>query len=98
MQDVTAVTAAAQAAAYTAVMKQTDIPRALRRHQSERIKAKRKVYHTGPRPGQDSRDQARRLGMVAHTAKPCSCWMCGNARRHNGPTIQERRHFQIAAC
>lgn len=79
-------------------MKNTDIPRALRRHQCERIKAKRKSYHTGPHQGLDARTNARRLGIVAHTAKPCSCWMCGHARRHNGPTIQERRHFQIDAC
>ena len=25
----------------------------------------------------------------------CSCYMCGNRRKHEGPTIQERRHEQI---
>lgn len=93
-----AVTAAAPAAAYTAGMNDTDIPRALRRHHAERIKAKRKTYRNGPLPGLDHRRNERRLGLVVQTAKPCSCWMCGHVRLHNGPTIQELRHFQIGAC
>lgn len=28
--------------------------------------------------------------FAEHLAK-CSCWMCGNARKHEGDTIQERR-------
>lgn len=26
--------------------------------------------------------------------KLCSCWMCANYRKSEGPTIQERRAFQ----
>lgn len=33
----------------------------------------------------------RRIGMFAKTPKMCSCFMCGNQRKHNGPTMQERR-------
>lgn len=33
-----------------------------------------------------------RVGMYAATMKPCSCWGCGNARRHDGPTRRERQH------
>jgi hypothetical protein len=36
--------------------------------------------------------EPRRVGMYARTPKPCSCWMCGNPRRHHGePTLRERR-------
>lgn len=27
----------------------------------------------------------------ADNLTPCSCPMCGNRRRHDGPTLQERR-------
>ena len=34
----------------------------------------------------------RAHGKVAGTRKLCSCWMCGNPRRHRGEeTVQERR-------
>lgn len=29
-------------------------------------------------------DQASRRGRLAKTPVPCSCWMCGNPRRHEG--------------
>jgi hypothetical protein len=32
--------------------------------------------------------------MLATTPTPCSCWMCRNPRRMEGPPIQERRHCQ----
>jgi hypothetical protein len=32
--------------------------------------------------------------MASTHCKPCSCHGCGNARKHEGPTIQERRAFQ----
>lgn len=28
---------------------------------------------------------------VAKAPKMCSCWMCGNRRKHEGPSISERR-------
>lgn len=33
----------------------------------------------------------RRVGMFAKTPKMCSCFMCGNRRKHQGPTLQEIR-------
>ena len=59
--------------------------RAARRHEAERVKAKRlKHTHTGP--------------PTSETPAMCSCWMCGNPRKYFGKrTIQERRLFQEAA-
>ena len=62
--------------------------RAERRHHNERLKANRGKYRT-------MLDDAtpKRVGMAVHTACACSCWMCGNPRRHSGErTIQERKH------
>ena len=64
--------------------------RAERRHHNERLKAKRSKYRT-------MLDDAtpKRVGMAVHTATRCSCYMCGNPRRHfNQKTIQELRHEQ----
>ncbi|WP_215779105.1 hypothetical protein [Paludibacterium sp. B53371] len=35
----------------------------------------------------------QQIGLAAATPKPCSCWMCGHARRHHGRTMQERRQL-----
>lgn len=36
--------------------------------------------------------EQRRIGWLANSRAPCSCWMCGNPRRYLGElTIQERR-------
>ncbi len=71
--------------------------RALRRHHLARIKHKRQNYSGGYIKSLPPAEQARRLGVIAHTAALCSCWMCGNPRRYgDGPTIQERRFFQDA--
>jgi hypothetical protein len=60
--------------------------RALRRHHEERIKRRVKEYYSGVH-----KDDARRVGQMAHARKLCSCWMCGNPRRYfNEPTLQER--------
>ncbi|GAB2876052.1 hypothetical protein GCM10027093_09420 [Paraburkholderia jirisanensis] len=38
---------------------------------------------------------AKDLGKVVDTPTPCSCWMCGNARRYFGErTVGERRWLQ----
>lgn len=62
--------------------------RAFRRAQIKRVKKARKVYFTyswNPSP--------TRLGKLVHTAKACSCYMCGNPRRyHDGITVQEIKH------
>lgn len=62
--------------------------RAERRHHAERLRAKRKNYLGG-------NNDDKRLGKLVHTATACSCYMCGNPRRHfNERTIQEKRHEQ----
>jgi hypothetical protein len=32
-------------------------------------------------------------GKYADNLKRCSCWMCGNIRKQEGMTIQERRFY-----
>lgn len=50
-----------------------------RRHESSRLKEKRKDY----------------AAVKAGTPKPCSCFMCGNPRKWFGEkSIQERRFYQ----
>ena len=61
--------------------------RAERRHHYNRLRAKRGKYTM------IGESTPKRLGMAVHTACACSCWMCGNPRRHSGErTIQERKH------
>jgi len=62
--------------------------RAERRADTAKTRAKRKrlcknVFDYEPT------DKA--LGLLANTAKPCSCWMCRNRRRDEGPPIKELR-------
>lgn len=58
--------------------------RAYRRAQAARLKAKRRRYYNAARGERD-------VGLLLHTATRCSCWMCGNPRRHAGErTVQER--------
>lgn len=65
--------------------------RALRRHHRERLQEARRHHF-----GRDLAADARSLGMAVTTAKPCSCWCCGNPRRHFGQTHQESRLFARA--
>ena len=61
--------------------------RAVRRHHEQRIKRRVTRYHGG-----HAVNQVRAVGKLARTRRPCSCWMCGNPRRHLGEvTVQERR-------
>lgn len=62
--------------------------RAFRRHQDRLAKRWARDYlrewmgDKNPEPG--------RVGFWASVhCCPCSCWMCGNARRTEGPTWQE---------
>lgn len=32
-------------------------------------------------------------GKYADNLKKCSCWMCGNLRKQEGMTMQERRFY-----
>lgn len=62
-----------------------DTKRALRRHHVRRLKKSRQHYW-----GPATKDPGH-AGKVVSTPCPCSCWMCGNPRRHlNEPSRQER--------
>ncbi len=37
------------------------------------------------------RSRAKAWETLANNLKPCSCWMCGNLRKHHGPRPQEAR-------
>lgn len=37
---------------------------------------------------------AQTVARAANHGVLCSCYMCGNKRKLEGPTIQERRHSQ----
>ena len=64
-----------------------DMKRALRRHHAARLKHARGHYW-----GHDIWHEPKLLGKVINTPTPCSCWMCGNPRRHfKELTRQERR-------
>jgi hypothetical protein len=60
--------------------------RAIRRHHRARLKRTRRRYW-----GRDLAQEPKMLARVVNTKNPCSCLMCGNARRHAGDTMQERR-------
>ena len=61
--------------------------RALRRHHEQRMKQRVANYYGGY-----ARWSPRARGILAHSRTPCSCWMCGNPRRHLGErSLQERR-------
>lgn len=63
--------------------------RAERRHHIERLKQKRRFYWGCAR---DLAKEPKQLSMAVDTPTPCSCWMCGNARKWFGEaTLQERR-------
>ncbi len=58
--------------------------RALRRHHVARRKrwAARELAHIVE--GHQGRSRRKTVGLLAETPKRCSCWMCGNPRRHFG--------------
>lgn len=55
-------------------------------HHRERLKLNRRNHW-----GRDLSAQPEILSRAVNTPKPCSCFMCGNARKHAGATLQERR-------
>lgn len=69
--------------------------RDLNRHHAERKKTRVKkiVVLRGTDPGDASFH--RQVYLTAATPVPCSCWMCGNPRKHlkgvDAVTVQERR-------
>lgn len=61
--------------------------RGIRRHHEQRIKSRVRRYYGGL-----AVDDPRYIGKIAHARRLCSCWLCGNPRRHWGQaTIQELR-------
>ena len=61
--------------------------RATNRHHEERIKNKVKNYHNV----HTDKSVEKSIGKVAHSRAICSCWMCGNPRKHFGEvTIHEK--------
>jgi hypothetical protein len=67
---------------------------ARRRADRARIRKNRSHYWWGRRLTVDE------LGKVVDTPTPCSCWMCGNPRRHlkkDRLSIWEQRWFQEVA-
>ena len=66
-----------------------DGKRAERRHHVARIKAARRFYW-----GRDLSKEPVVLAKAVRTPHPCSCRVCGNDRKFEGRTIQERRFLQ----
>jgi hypothetical protein len=66
-----------------------DMKRAQRRHHVARLKRVCAGWLA-----RDVRESPRHLGKRVTTPAPCSCWMCGNKRRHEGLTIQELRDIE----
>lgn len=66
--------------------------RADRRRATAKVKAKRSKSYWGYDRSAERMD-ARRAGMVTHTAAICSCHMCGNPRKWFGQrTLKELIH------
>ena len=61
--------------------------RAERRRRAERQKRRARQFHGGW-----AANDLRVTGIYARTPKSCSCWCCGNPRKHfDLPSIQELR-------
>lgn len=73
---------------------------AYRRHTEERAKARarRKLkarWTWTPPEGRPADFVAAQVGMMAATRAPCSCFACGNPRRHFGELLMgERRALE----
>lgn len=65
-----------------------NMKRALRRHHVARLKAARRFHW-----GRDIHHDAKAVGKVVDTPCPCSCWMCGNPRRHFKDVSQQEQAF-----
>lgn len=61
--------------------------RAQRIHHKERLKQKRAKYNIA------FRADARWLGILVDTPKPCNCWMCSKPKKHTA-SIAEIRETQ----
>jgi len=66
--------------------------RAWRRHHIARLKAKRSAYYGNYIKTLPPEAQQRQIGILANTARRCSCPLCGNPRKHwHQPTRQEKQ-------
>lgn len=68
--------------------------RAARRHHLSRMKAKARRVSKHWMSELSAQDTAHRAGRLANNLAICSCSGCGNQRKYEGPTLQERRHNQ----
>lgn len=64
--------------------------RAIRRHHRERLKKTRRNYWSMDFDREfnpeflDQEIETKKLGKVVNTPHPCSCYACGNPRKHFG--------------
>jgi hypothetical protein len=65
--------------------------RALKFHHRDRLKRNRRFYL-----GIDMLSESKYLSMVVNTPAPCSCPMCGNNRRYEGKSINEKRFDEFS--
>jgi hypothetical protein len=65
--------------------------RALKVHHRNRLKRNRRFYW-----GRNMIENTKPLGFAINTPAPCSCPMCGNSRRYEGKSINERRFDEYA--
>jgi hypothetical protein len=63
--------------------------KALRRHHDRRLKRKRRLYGSLCKS-----DSPKVFGRTFQTPCRCSCWMCGNQRKHHGLKIQEHKALE----
>lgn len=64
------------------------MPRAQRRHDTSRIKAR---FYKKQRSHACWKTDPRNAGLFANHGKVCSCWLCGNPRKQGDLTMQEKR-------
>lgn len=73
-----------------------DDKRGERRHQEERIKKARSSYDAVGDTYGGARKNPVAVGKVCKTPAPCSCYMCGNPRKHFGErSIHEKSDEQF---
>lgn len=72
-----------------------NLSRALRRHHKNRLKNSRRNYWSVTIDLIDLKSE-KYISQVTRTPKPCSCYMCGNARKFfNERTLQEKKQQDI---
>jgi hypothetical protein len=63
-----------------------NLNRALRRHHEKRLKNKVKSYRN-----YSIAENPKLIGKCFTAPAGCSCWLCGNRRKHHGLTLQEQK-------